>query len=389
MRAVSFIVGRRSCRLDDMVSRVLHVALGLLFVRTSVAAHALSEPALLPPEQAFPLKVMLNAPQQVALDFETRRGYYLYRDRFSFAVDGVPIKPDQMPPGELKNDPTSGTVTIYHRPVLIQLTLPRPISTSVLLSVTSQGCADLGVCYPPQTRTYRIAANGAVAPVAMGSNTTASATGFPDTSRNPSLEVFGINLRPTIGISVPELLGFLLVGLLVAGTVCMYPLIPIVTALIGGGRERPTLYRGFALSLAYVQGLAITYAVAGTIAALIGIPLVAVTQRPWVLAAFGALMVLFALGTFGVFRLQLPASWQSGISAWSNRLLVGDDFHPDILEALNAGLQAAWLVRQNHLETKFLEHCARSPHLTIRDLSVLCRALGGPADLSSGQFRIT
>jgi putative hydrolase of the HAD superfamily len=70
-------------------------------------------------------------------------------------------------------------------------------------------------------------------------------------------------------------------------------------------------------------------------------------------------------------------------------LHVGDDFHLDVLGALNAGLQAAWLVRQNHLETKFLQHCARSTHLTICDLSMLCRALGGPADLSSGQFRLT
>jgi len=301
-------------------SRVLHVVFGLLFVLTSMAAHAVSESDLLPPEHAFPLKVTLSTPQTVALDFDTHPGYYLYRDRFSFAADGTPIHPDQMPPGELKNDPTFGMVTVYHHPVQIRIPLPRPISTSVVLSVTSQGCADLGVCYPPQTRNYRIAVNGAVTSVAPGNNATAGAAEFPDTSGGSSLTVLGINLRPSNGVSVPELLGFLLAGLLMAGTVCMYPLIPIVTAVIGGGREKSTLWRGFGLSFAYVQGLALTYAVAGTVAALVGIPLVAMTQRPWVLAAFGALMVLLALGMFGVFRLQLPVSWQTRVTAWSNRL---------------------------------------------------------------------
>jgi thioredoxin:protein disulfide reductase len=318
MRTTPITAQRGIRRLTDTLNRVFRVALGLLFVLTSLAAHAVSESDLLPPERAFPLKVTLSEPQQVVLDFNTQLGYYLYRDRFSFAADGKLIKPDQMPAGELKNDPTFGMVTVYHRPVQIRIPLPRPIATSVVLSVTSQGCADLGVCYPPQTRSYRVAADGSVASVATGSN--AAAAEFPSVGESQSLTVFGINLRPANGISLPELLGFLFAGLLMAGTVCMYPLIPIVTAVIGGTREQSSLWRGFALSLAYVQGLAITYAVAGTIAALIGIPLVAVTQKPWVLAGFGLLMVIFALGMFGLFRLQLPTSWQTRLTDWSNRL---------------------------------------------------------------------
>lgn len=319
MRTTSITVWRDICHLTDTLNRVLRVALGLLVVLTSLAAHAVNESDLLPPEEAFPLKVTLSARQQVVLDFNTQPGYYLYRDRFSFAADGTPIKPDQMPPGELKNDPTFGMVTAYHHPVQIRISLPRPIATSVVLSVTSQGCADLGVCYPPQTRSYRVATDGSVTSVATGSNAPVGVAEFPSTGETRSSTVFGINLRPANGISLPELLGFIFAGLLMAGTVCMYPLIPIVTAVISG-RERLTLWRGLGLSFAYVQGLALTYAVAGTIAALIGIPLVAVTQTPWVLAAFGVLMVLLALGMFGAFRLQLPVSWQTRITAWSNRL---------------------------------------------------------------------
>ncbi|WP_233799824.1 protein-disulfide reductase DsbD [Paraburkholderia sp. HP33-1] len=311
---------RRICRQTDAAKRALRIALGLLVVLVSLAAYAVNESDLLPVNEAFPLTVSVSGPQQVTLDFGTKPGYYLYQDRFTFAVDGVPVKPDQMPPAESKNDPTFGMVQVYHRPVQIHVPLPRAIATSTVLSVTSQGCADLGVCYPPLTRSYRIAADGVVTPIANEGNPTAGTTEFPVVGENRGLAVFGLNLRPANGLGVPELLGFLLAGLLMAGTVCMYPLIPIVTAVIGGGQQRTTLWRGFALSVAYVQGLAVTYAVAGTIAALIGIPLVAVTQRPWVLATFGLLMAILALGMFGLFRLQLPTGWQTRLTAWSNRL---------------------------------------------------------------------
>ncbi|MDR5743525.1 protein-disulfide reductase DsbD [Caballeronia sp. LZ029] len=321
------------------VKRVLRVALGLLFVLTSLAAHAVDESELLPPEQAFPLKVTLSAQQELLLDFNTHEGYYLYRDRFSFAVDGTPIKPDQMPPGELKSDPTFGMVTVYHRPLQIAIPLPRPIVSSIILSVTSQGCADLGVCYPPQTRSFRVAENGSVTSASTGDNAPAGVAGFPDIGDALPSGRLGINLHPANGISLAELLAFLLAGLLMAGTVCMYPLIPIVTAVIGAAREPSSFGRGFALSLAYVQGLAITYAVAGTIAAIIGIPLVAVTQQPWVLAGFGMLMVILALGMFGVFRLQLPTSWQTRVAGWSNRLPGGR-----VIPVFIAGMLSALIV---------------------------------------------
>ncbi|WP_162068289.1 protein-disulfide reductase DsbD [Burkholderia sp. THE68] len=321
------------------VKRVLRVALGLLFVLTSLAAHAVDESELLPPEQAFRLKVTLSAQQELLLDFNTHEGYYLYRDRFSFAVDGTPIKPDQMPPGELKSDPTFGMVTVYHRPLQIAIPLPRPIVSSIMLSVTSQGCADLGVCYPPQTRSFRVAENGSVTSASTGDNAPAGVAGFPDIGNALPSGRLGINLHPANGISLAELLAFLLAGLLMAGTVCMYPLIPIVTAVIGAAREPSSFGRGFALSLAYVQGLAITYAVAGTIAAIIGIPLVAVTQQPWVLAGFGMLMVILALGMFGVFRLQLPTSWQTQVTEWSNRLPGGR-----VIPVFIAGMLSALIV---------------------------------------------
>ncbi|KWE47657.1 protein-disulfide reductase [Burkholderia ubonensis] len=328
--------GRRTA---EMLSRALHVAMVLLFGLVSFAAHAVSESDLLAPEQAFPLSVSLVSPKKVIVDFNTRPGYYLYRDRFSFALDGTPVKPNEMPPSETKNDPVFGVVQVYHRPIQISLSLPTA-TASAMFTVTSQGCADVGVCYPPQTHSFRIGANGLVTPAALVGSAAANAADFPVVEEHRQVSLFNLPLQPVNGLGAAEMLGFLVAGLLMAGTVCMYPLIPIVSAVIDGTRERLPIWRGFLLSFAYVQGLAITYAVAGTIVALIGIPLVAVTQKPWVLAAFGALMVVFALGMLGVFRLQLPVGWQTRFAGWSKRLpggRMGPVFVMGVLSALIIG----------------------------------------------------
>lgn len=338
MRTTSSNTYRYVYRTADTLSRMLRFVLVLVFGLVSFAAYAVNEAELLAPEQAFPLTVSLASPTEVVLDFKTKPGYYLYRDRFSFAVNGAPVKPVAMPPSETKNDPTFGAVQVYHQPVRILLPLSAAVTSSATLTVTSQGCADVGVCYPPQTRRFRIAADGGVAPAALVGS--AKGADFPFAVKDRQAAVLGLPLRPANGIGIAEMLGFLLAGLLMAGTVCMYPLIPIVTAVIDGTRERLPVWRGFSLSFAYVQGLAITYAAAGTVAAVIGIPLVALTQKPWLLATFGMLMLVFALGMFGVFRLQLPTGWQTWFAGWSKRLpggRVGPVFVMGMLSALIVG----------------------------------------------------
>lgn len=252
MRTTRRQTSARVGRIAGVLQHVLRGAVAFLFALISLAAHAVVDADLLPPERAFPLHVSLGAPQRVDLAFNTHPGYYLYRDRFDFAVDGVSVKSQQMPPGELKDDPTFGKVTVYHQPVSIPIALPHAISTSIVLSVTSQGCADVGVCYPPQTRHFRIAANGVITPVSAVDNAPKAETRIADTGNVSVPAVFGMPLRPANGISWFETGGFLLAGLLMAGTVCMYPLIPIVTSVISG-RQATTLWRGFGLSFAYVR----------------------------------------------------------------------------------------------------------------------------------------
>ncbi|MFM0377842.1 protein-disulfide reductase DsbD family protein [Paraburkholderia strydomiana] len=115
-------------RQTDAAKRALRFALGLLFVFVSLAAYAVNESDLLPVNEAFPLTVSVSGPHQVTLDFGTKPGYYLYQDRFSFSVDGVPVKPDQRPAAESKDHPTFGMVRVYHRPVQIRITDARVAS---------------------------------------------------------------------------------------------------------------------------------------------------------------------------------------------------------------------------------------------------------------------
>jgi len=185
------------------------ILLALLIAVVPLLAHAVTESDLLLPEQAFPANCQSQCAAAITLDFGTRSGYYLYRDRFSFAVDGDPVKPVDLPPGEEKDDPTFGKVFVYHGPVSLRLTLPRPVTADVVLSVTSQGCADLGVCYPPLTRTYRIAAAGSVSDITHAADQASVANADVSSPAN-TRTLFGLALPSSAGLSITELLGFCL-----------------------------------------------------------------------------------------------------------------------------------------------------------------------------------
>jgi len=129
---------------------------------------------------------------------------------------------------------------------------------------------------------------------------------------------------PFDGLSGPMLLlAFYLAGLGMAATVCMYPLIPIVSTMIVGDGQRTNKRRALILSLAYVQGIGAVYAVVGAVAALSGSFLVGALQLPWVIGSMAALFVVLALSMFGVFTLQLPAGLQSKVNDASNNLSGG------------------------------------------------------------------
>ena len=282
---------------------------------------------LLPPDQAFRLDVLVRDANHIAASWVIADGYYLYRDKFEFAlepVDGVVLQPVQMPAGEHKQDEFLGNVQVFHKVVDVDLGLQRKAAgaTPVTLVVKYQGCAEAGVCYQPMTKRIELmlppASGGAVA----ATTTTTTATATPAAAKSPAnslSEQDAIARRLADGNIIATLLAFFGFGLLLSLTPCVFPMIPILSSIIVGQGSSITLRKSFILSLVYVLAMAATYTVAGVMAGLFGENLQVAFQNPWVLVSFSAVFVLLSLSMFGFYELQMPSFIQNRLSSVSNR----------------------------------------------------------------------
>ncbi len=281
---------------------------------------------ILPPEQAFPLEVMALDGNTLVARWNITPGHYLYKDKFSFTLEGaegITLGQPQFPRGEEKEDEFFGRIEVYHHPVDVTLPLQRDRldATEVNLKLKYQGCADIGICYPPQKQSLTIALPVALAAASTGSPqsgkpATAIEVGKPAAplSEQDSLaaSLAGGNTLSTIAL-------FFGLGLLLAFTPCVFPMIPILSSIIVGQGEGLTTRKAFTLSLVYVLAMALTYTVAGVIAGLFGANLQAAFQNPWILSSFAAVFVALAFSMFGFFELQLPSALQSKLTEVSNK----------------------------------------------------------------------
>lgn len=276
----------------------------LLLLLSSLPANAAD---FLSPAQAFQAEARLRDPQTIELRYRIADGYYLYRERFRFQVEGggATLGQPVFPAGEIKNDPNFGKVEVFHKQLVITLPLTAIPKGPVTLKAISQGCAEAGICYPPFTHTLSPGNGSSVRPP-TGTDGDGGKPGPASPFRNKSL---------------PALLGFFyLAGIGLAFTACMYPLIPILSGIIVGQGQHATHLRSFVLSFAYVQGMALAYALAGVAAGLSGTLLSTALQNPWVLGCFSLFFVLMAGAMFGFYQIQLPSSLQSALTERSNRL---------------------------------------------------------------------
>ena len=314
-------------------------------------AHA-AEPEILDPAVAFKFSAKVVADSSLEVTYNIAPGYYLYREKFAFASESpnVALGTAQIPNGKVKQDEFFGRIETLRDQIKIVIPYVRngAASTPWKFSATSQGCADLGVCFPPNTEEVTFNADGTITGGGGGLAALDAAAPTPRSEAPPVLISKTVqNVAPTStkddlsetdrvtqifksnnfwGI-VAKFFGF---GLLLSLTPCVLPMIPILSGLIIGEGSNIGKGRAFALSVAYVLGMAITYAIAGVIAGLSGALLSTALQNPWVLGTFAIIFVLLALSMFGVYELQLPASAQSALTAKSNRLpggkLVGVTF---------------------------------------------------------------
>jgi thiol:disulfide interchange protein DsbD len=277
--------------------------------------------SLLEPEKAFRFSARSLDSRSIEVRFAIAEGYYMYRERLRFAAEGNPavrLGAPELPRGEKHKDEFFGEVETYRKEV--RMRIPAEGAGAFDLKVVSQGCADIGVCYVPMESTARIVlASDVDAPRAL-----------PGAARpvdsTPRFSLFASDMdiaRLFEGNFALVLASFLGFGLLLAFTPCVLPMIPILSGIIAGEGKSLNKPRAFALSLAYVLGMAVTYAAAGVGAAYSGTLLAAALQNAWVLGAFALIFVILALSMFGLFEIQLPAFLQQKLADTQQKLRGG------------------------------------------------------------------
>ncbi len=292
---------------------------------------------ILPVQEAFPFRAEVVAPNRIEATWDTREGYYLYKDKLGFSLgEGAPaVVSLDLPEAKVKDDPYFGRLQVYTHPVTAVLHLDRPLTEGTVLSARYQGCAEAGLCYPPETVEYALAGvTAAAAPAAGGGPGGGTPAGGGAGSLFPGGEALSGVLAG--GSTLQILAAFFGAGLLLSFTACLYPMIPIVSGLIAGDRKRSGGGRAFLLSLVYVEASAITYALAGTAAGLTGEAVQAELQSPWVLGAFASVFVVLALSMFGLFTLQLPSNWQTRLTEASHHQKGGTFYGAAVMGALSS-----------------------------------------------------
>lgn len=309
------------------------VWLGLCVFPLWGASAALAQ-TFLPVDQAFRLEVRASGPRAVQVSFVQAPGVYLYREQMTatWRAAGGPEQPLgwDLPPAESKFDPNfEKTMEVYHQSIQGGLTLPTDARGEAVLTLGYQGCADAGICYPPQQRAFKVSLDAqglvtAVQPFAIepGARFGGRLSGVvgADGGGASGGERDGIRQALASGSVWVIVPAFLLAGLLLSLTPCVLPMVPILSSIIVGQKGTVSRGRGFALALAYSQGMALVYTALGVAAGLLGQGLAAYLQHPWVVLTFAALMVVLALSMFGLYELRLPVAVQSWLGEGTRHL---------------------------------------------------------------------
>lgn len=266
-----------------------------------------TKPEFLPVGKAFTFTSERLESGETQLYWQIADGYYLYQQRMKF--DGLAEKP-VLPQGEAHSDEFFGEQQVYRQGLEVKL----PAGTTGQVKLGWQGCADAGLCYPPQSITVNLGGDPAVAATAQAQDQSL-ASGLQQRSLGWSLLVF-------FGL-----------GLLLAFAPCSLPMLPILAGLVVGSGASPR--RGFALAGSYVVCMALVYAALGVLAALLGANLAALLQTPWILGSFAALFVILALPMFGFFELQLPVALRDRLDNVSRNQSGGSLVGAGVLGALS------------------------------------------------------
>ncbi|PWI79085.1 protein-disulfide reductase DsbD [Enterobacter sp. CGMCC 5087] len=271
----------------------------LLLCSTSAFAGLFDAPGrsnFIPADQAFVFDFQQNQ-HDLTLTWQVKEGYYLYRKQVSITPAQANVGALRLPAGEWHEDEFYGKSEIYRQRLSVPVTVNQA-DKGATLTVTYQGCADAGFCYPPETKVVplsEVKATAAVTPV-------------------PSFE------KTNDSADLPfSALWALLIGIGIAFTPCVLPMYPLISGIVLGGKQRLSTARALLLAFIYVQGMALTYTALGLVVAAAGLQFQAALQHPYVLIGLSAVFILLALSMFGLFTLQLPSALQTRLTLMSNR----------------------------------------------------------------------
>ncbi len=268
----------------------------------------------LPPEQAFAFSARMADSSTIEIRYRVADGYYLYRDKFALAADGATLGAPDIPRGKVKFDPNFEKDVETMRGE-VRIRVPLQSGAAFTLKTTSQGCSDKGLCYPPMVSEARLSVDGG-APASVPAIVLPAS---PSAGAGPDTEMGRIEASLASGRLVLILPLFLLLGLGLAFTPCVLPMVPILSFIIAGEGAQTSRRRAFSLSLSYSLGMAVVYTALGIAAGLVGEGLSAALQSPLILGSFAVLMALMSLSMFDVYQLQVPASVQLALTRLSER----------------------------------------------------------------------
>ncbi|MDF3123820.1 protein-disulfide reductase DsbD [Rheinheimera sp. 1928-s] len=309
-------------------SFLFSLLLSLSFISQAQSTNALAAlqqgSQFLPVEQAFVMDFRQQE-NKLQVSFTIADGYYLYKDKFKFVGIDAAFSHPQYPKGVMIHDEYFGESEVYFHQVVLDIPLSQ-LGSEAMLKVRFQGCAEAGLCYPVQTLDIPLIAPAADEGPAASASTAdaAAALGITDnssstTSTAPVSEQLQLLDKLQTDSTLKALFLFFLLGLGLAFTPCVFPMYPILTSIIVGQGQQLSGKRAFSLSMAYVQGMAVSYSLLGLLVASLGLQFQTYFQHPIVLVAISILFVALALAMFGVFNLSLPEKWQNKVNSLSNK----------------------------------------------------------------------
>ena len=318
------------------------ILLFLFFIFTALSTQAGlfdKKSAFLPVDEAFQFSAAKSDNQEnVIVNWSIAEGYYLYQEKISVKLNQEENSSFDLPTFSISpedyNDPYFGLMKIFKKPVqaIFKASQP-PLKEEDVIEIAYQGCTE-GFCYPPEVKEIKVAD----LPIAQIANTEKTSEKSTALSAQPKAEQD--RLAESLFNSKYAVFGFFLLGLGLAFTPCVLPMLPLLSAIVIGQNQRPNMWRAFALSFVYVQGMALTYTLLGLIVAAIGLPFQVALQHPYVMIGLSIIFVLLALSMFSVFTLQLPSSLQTKLSLLSQQQKAGA-FGGVFLMGMIAGLVAS------------------------------------------------